>query len=121
MVVGQFGSWLGDLQDSFPDGIHEGDVIFTNDPYLCGGTISHLNDWLIMMQIYHRKRLVGWTSMFGHQNDIFDAAFREAVEAESLAEHVTDTSALHGLFNAVAWVYWTACFPQKAQEAGGRA
>ena len=40
MLVGQFGSWLGDLNESFPDAIEEDDVIFTNDPYLCGGTIS---------------------------------------------------------------------------------
>ena len=69
MLVGQFGSWLGDLFESFPDPIEEGDVIFTNDPYLCGGTISHLNDWLIQMPIHYKGRLVGWTSMFGHQND----------------------------------------------------
>lgn len=69
MLVGQFGSWLGDLLGSFADPIEEGDVIFTNDPYLCGGTISHLNDWLIQMPVHHEGRLVGWTSMFGHQND----------------------------------------------------
>jgi N-methylhydantoinase B len=69
MLVGQFGSWLGDLLESFADPLEEGDVIFTNDPYLCGGTISHLNDWLIQMPVHYRGRLVGWTSMFGHQND----------------------------------------------------
>lgn len=69
MLVGQFGSWLGDLKNHFPDSIDEGDVIFTNDPYMCGGTISHLNDWLIQMPIHYKGRLVGWTSMFGHQND----------------------------------------------------
>ncbi len=69
MLVGQFGSWLGDLKSHFPDPIDEGDVIFTNDPYMCGGTISHLNDWLIQMPIHYKGRLVGWTSMFGHQND----------------------------------------------------
>lgn len=69
MLVGQFGSWLGDLKNHFPDSIDENDVIFTNDPYMCGGTISHLNDWLIQMPIHYKGRLVGWTSMFGHQND----------------------------------------------------
>ncbi len=69
MLVGQFGSWLGDLFKHFPDPIDENDVIFTNDPYMCGGTISHLNDWLIQMPIHYKGRLVGWTSMFGHQND----------------------------------------------------
>jgi len=51
----------------------------------------------------------------------FDTAFKEIAEAESLAEHVTDPLRLGMLFNAVAWVYWTACFPRKAQEASDRA
>ena len=29
MLVGQFGSWLGDLKNHFPDSIDENDVIFT--------------------------------------------------------------------------------------------
>ena len=32
MLVRQFGSWLGDLKNHFPDTIDENDVIFTNDP-----------------------------------------------------------------------------------------
>ena len=50
----------------------------------------------------------------------FDTAFKEVAEAESLAEHVTDPRALGCLFNAMAYLYWFACFPQKAQEAGDR-
>jgi len=51
----------------------------------------------------------------------FDAAFEEAAEAESLAAEVTDPGTLGGLFNAIAWLYWFACFPQKAQDAADRA
>jgi len=51
----------------------------------------------------------------------FDTAFREAAEAESLAEHVTEPRALGLLFTALAHLYWFACFPQKAREAGDRA
>jgi class 3 adenylate cyclase len=51
----------------------------------------------------------------------FDTAFKEAAEAEALAEHVTDPRTLGMLFNALAWVYCFGCFPQKAREAGDRA
>jgi class 3 adenylate cyclase len=51
----------------------------------------------------------------------FGTAFEEAAEAESLAKDVTDPSRLGSLFNAIAWLHWFACFPQKAQEAGDRA
>jgi class 3 adenylate cyclase len=51
----------------------------------------------------------------------FDTAFKEVAEAEALAEHVTDPRTLGVLFNALAWLYCFACFPQKAQEAGDRA
>jgi class 3 adenylate cyclase len=51
----------------------------------------------------------------------FDTAFEEVAEAEALAEHVTDPRTLAMLFNAIAWLYCFACFPQKAREAGDRA
>jgi predicted ATPase/class 3 adenylate cyclase len=51
----------------------------------------------------------------------FDTAFKDVAEAESLAEHVTDPWALGALFSALAYLYWFACFPQKALEAGDRA
>jgi class 3 adenylate cyclase len=51
----------------------------------------------------------------------FDTAFEEAAEAESLAEHVTDRLTLGGLFQAIAWLYCFACFPEKGREAGDRA
>ncbi|MGB6836092.1 MAG: hypothetical protein WBF66_00125, partial [Dehalococcoidia bacterium] len=51
----------------------------------------------------------------------FETAFKEAAEAESLAEHVTDPQTLGELFSALSYLYWFACFPQKAQEAGDRA
>jgi class 3 adenylate cyclase len=57
------------------------------------------------------------TSMWLHR---FGTAFKEAAEAESLAEHVTDPRTLGDVFNATAWLYWGACLPQKAREAGDR-
>jgi N-methylhydantoinase B len=70
MIVGQFGSYIGDMVDAFEEPIGPGDVILTSDPYKCGGAISHLNDWLVCIPIYWEDRLVGWSSMFGHHQDI---------------------------------------------------
>ena len=50
--------------------IEEGDVLLTNDPYSCGGAISHLNDWLVMMPVFKDGRLIAWAAMFGHMTDV---------------------------------------------------
>ena len=65
MVVGQFVSFL----HGFIAG-YDGDIFITNDSYSCNGTISHLNDWLLMMPIFHEERLVSWAAMFGHMTDV---------------------------------------------------
>jgi len=52
MVVGNFGSHVPEVVAHFPDGVHEGDVIFLSDPYSCGGSISHINDWMIIIPGY---------------------------------------------------------------------
>jgi class 3 adenylate cyclase len=65
-----------------------------------------------MLLAYHAN-----SSLMLHR---FDTAFREAAEAEALAEHVTDPLTLGALFSAIAWLYCFGCFPQKAREAGDR-
>ena len=70
MVVGQFGLSIPDFLDGFDGTIEEGDVLLTSDPYACGAAISHANDWLIVMPIFHEGRVVGWASMFGHMSDV---------------------------------------------------
>jgi N-methylhydantoinase B len=70
MVVGQFGSYISEMMDNFPEPVEPGDVILTNDPYKCGGAISHVNDWLVLMPIFFEDELVGWSSMFGHMMDM---------------------------------------------------
>jgi N-methylhydantoinase B len=70
MVVGQFGSYIPEVIDSFGGDVAEGDVILLNDPYLCKGSISHLNDWLVIVPIFHEGVLVGFSSMFGHMMDV---------------------------------------------------
>ena len=70
MVVGQFGSFLYGFIAGYQGTIEDGDIFITNDPYSCGGAVSHLNDWLMMMPIFHQGRLVSWAAMFGHMTDV---------------------------------------------------
>ncbi|MEH7383454.1 hydantoinase B/oxoprolinase family protein [Bacillus sp. JJ1533] len=70
MVVGNFGSHVPEVVNQFPEGIFEGDVIFVSDPYSCGGSISHVNDWMIILPIFNKGELVGYSSMFGHVMDV---------------------------------------------------
>ena len=46
--------------------IEEGDMIFTNDPYSCGGAVSHLNDYLVIKAVYKDGRHLYWAAHFGH-------------------------------------------------------
>lgn len=69
MVVGQFGSFIHAFVSNYNDTIEEGDVFLTNDPYSCNGAVSHLNDWLGILPIFHNGKLVSWAAMFGHMTD----------------------------------------------------
>ena len=60
MVVGQFGSYIREMMDSFDRPLYSGDVILLNDPYLCGGAISHINDFLVLMPVFDNDELIGW-------------------------------------------------------------
>lgn len=73
MVVGNFGSHVPEVLDHFPEGIYEGDVIFVSDPYSCGGSISHINDWMIIFPIFYEGSVIGYSSMFGHVMDVGSA------------------------------------------------
>src|ERR1700712_5416740 len=70
MVVGQFGLSVPALLGRFADTIEDGDVLLTSDPYACDAAISHANDWLVVVPIFHAGRLVGWAAMFGHMSDV---------------------------------------------------
>ncbi|MFM9124748.1 MAG: hydantoinase B/oxoprolinase family protein, partial [Actinomycetota bacterium] len=69
MVVGQFGAYINEMMEAWDQGIYEGDVILTSDPFKCSASISHTNDWLILVPIFHDGALVGWSSQFGHMMD----------------------------------------------------
>ncbi|RVT90957.1 hydantoinase B/oxoprolinase family protein [Sphingomonas crocodyli] len=70
MVVGQFGSYIPGVLEQFGDAIAEGDVFVWNDPYACKGSVSHLNDWCVMLPIFHEGERVGFASIFGHMVDV---------------------------------------------------
>ena len=70
MVVGQFGSYIPEVIDRFGGEVAEGDVILLNDPYLCKGSISHCNDWLVILPVFFEGRRVAFASLFGHMMDV---------------------------------------------------
>ncbi|KAI4088076.1 MAG: hypothetical protein LQ344_006338 [Seirophora lacunosa] len=70
MLVGQFGSFIGDFLEMWKGSIEAGDVFMTNDPYSVAGAVSHHNDWLILTPIFVDEKLIAWTSNFGHMTDV---------------------------------------------------
>ena len=70
MVVGQFGSFIHGFKSAYDGEVEEGDIFLTSDPYSCEGSISHANDWLVLMPIYYEGRIVSWAAMFGHMTDV---------------------------------------------------
>ena len=69
MVVGQFGSFIYGLMQAYDEQIEEGDIILTNDPYMCNGAVSHLPDWIVLVPIFKNQRHIAWSAMFGHMSD----------------------------------------------------
>jgi N-methylhydantoinase B len=69
MIVGQFGSYIPEVLRQI-DEVADGDVILLNDPYLCRGSISHNNDWLVIVPVFHEGKHVAFASMFGHMMDV---------------------------------------------------
>ena len=47
-----------------------GDVVVQSDPFKCGGAISHINDWMVLVPIFYEDELIGFSSMFGHMMDV---------------------------------------------------
>ena len=51
-----------------PEGLHPGDLIITNDPYVGGGT--HLNDVVCISPIFYQEELVGFGAVRSHWIDL---------------------------------------------------
>ena len=69
MVVGQFGSFIGPFLQVYDAEIEEGDIILTNDPYMCNAAVSHLPDWVVLVPVFKDGRHIAWSAMFGHMSD----------------------------------------------------
>ncbi len=70
MIVGQFGSYVSEMLREQHFELYPGDVILQSDPFRCGGAISHINDWMVLVPIFYESDLVGFSSMFGHMMDV---------------------------------------------------
>jgi len=73
MVMGQFGSAIDTIIENSPfdrDDLAPGDVIATNDPYMCAGAVSHTPDMLLLRPIFYEDDLVGFSSQWGNLMDV---------------------------------------------------
>ena len=66
------------------DDVHAGDVFFWNDPYNSCGGIGHVPDLCTTIPIFHRERLIGFSQVFGHHDDVGGSV------PGSLPVHATD-------------------------------
>ena len=64
--------------------IHPGDIFFWNDPYNSSGGIGHIPDLCTTLPIFHGDRLIGFSQVFGHHDDVGGAT------PGSLPAHATD-------------------------------
>jgi N-methylhydantoinase B len=67
------------------DDIHPGDVFFWNDPYNSCGGIGHVPDLCTTIPIFHGERLIGFSQVFGHHDDVGGSV------PGSLPVHATDS------------------------------
>ncbi|SFR68651.1 N-methylhydantoinase B [Halogeometricum rufum] len=73
MVMGQFGSAIDTILTNSPfdrEDLEDGDVIATNDPYMCAGAVSHTPDMLLLRPIFYDGDLVGFSSQWGNLMDV---------------------------------------------------
>ena len=70
MIVGQFGSYIPEMLAEQAFELAPGDIILQSDPYKCGGAISHINDWMVLIPIFYQGEIIGFSSMFGHMMDV---------------------------------------------------
>ena len=51
-----------------PGDVEPGDVFATNDPY--HGGVTHLNDIVVMMPVFHNGTLIAWCANIAHNSDV---------------------------------------------------
>ncbi|MFC6962579.1 hydantoinase B/oxoprolinase family protein [Halocatena marina] len=73
MVMGQFGSAIETIIENATfdwEDLNDGDVIATNDPYMCAGALSHTPDMLLLRPIFYEGERVGFSSQWGNLMDV---------------------------------------------------
>ncbi|WP_265112127.1 hydantoinase B/oxoprolinase family protein [Halosolutus halophilus] len=73
MIMGQFGSAIDTILENSPfdrADLEDGDVIATNDPYMCAGAVSHTPDMLLLRPIFYDDDLIGFSSQWGNLMDV---------------------------------------------------
>ncbi len=65
--------------------VHPGDVFFWNDPYKSCSGIGHVPDLCTTVPIFHGERLIGFSQVFGHHDDVGGSV------PGSLPVHATDS------------------------------
>jgi N-methylhydantoinase B len=73
MVMGQFGSAIETIIANASFGwedLEDGDVVATNDPYMCAGAMSHTPDMLLLRPIFYESERVGFASQWGNLMDV---------------------------------------------------
>jgi N-methylhydantoinase B/oxoprolinase/acetone carboxylase alpha subunit len=56
------------LQVNPREDIHPGDVFITNDPFY--GGVTHLNDAVLAMPVFHDGQMIAWTANIAHWSDV---------------------------------------------------
>lgn len=65
-----YGSLVEPIFEVFGHDINPGDVFFWNDPYNSAGSCGHVPDLCTTVPIFHEERLVGFSQVFGHHDDV---------------------------------------------------
>jgi N-methylhydantoinase B len=65
-----YGSLVEPVFEFFGDDINPGDVFFWNDPYNSAGSCGHVPDLCTTVPIFHGDRLIGFSQVFGHHDDV---------------------------------------------------
>ena len=112
-----------------------GDIYVTNDPWIASG---HLNDFLLMMPVFHRDRVIGFTACTSHLvdlggrgmgpegSDVFDEGLRvppcklvEAGEVNSLLLEIVKANSREPVVNEGDIYALIACCEAGAQRLVG--
>lgn len=70
MLVGTFGGHVQEMLRRQTQDLRPGDVILQSDPYQSDGAVGHVNDWLVLMPVFHGDAPIGFSAMCGHMVDV---------------------------------------------------